>query len=155
MKILKGNLLDMAETGQFDLIIHGANCFCTMKSGIAGEIARRYPEAVLADKQTLSGDKSKLGTFTMVRTVLSNFIIVNMYTQYNYGRTDSRYVDYEAVRNGLRLLTTKLKTYNMEGLRIGYPKVGAGLANGDWNVISEIFDTELAGFDHTLVVLED
>ena len=34
---------------------------------------------------------------------------------------------------------------------IGYPLIGAGLAKGDWQVISKIIDTELAGTDHTLV----
>jgi|SoiMethySBSTD1v2_1073268.scaffolds.fasta_scaffold162576_6 hypothetical protein len=29
--------------------------------------------------------------------------------------------------------------------RFGYPKIGAGLAKGDWGLIAEIIDTELAG----------
>jgi hypothetical protein len=37
------------------------------------------------------------------------------------------------------------------GKRIGYPKIGAGLAKGDWSVISAIIDEELVGQDHTLV----
>jgi O-acetyl-ADP-ribose deacetylase (regulator of RNase III) len=39
------------------------------------------------------------------------------------------------------------------GKRIGYPKIGAGLAGGDWNIISSIIDKELIGEDHTLVLL--
>ena len=37
------------------------------------------------------------------------------------------------------------------GKRIGYPKIGAGLAKGDWNTIAAIINEELAGEDHTLV----
>jgi hypothetical protein len=37
------------------------------------------------------------------------------------------------------------------GNRIGYPKIGAGLARGDWSVIAPIIDEQLAGEDHTLV----
>jgi O-acetyl-ADP-ribose deacetylase (regulator of RNase III) len=37
------------------------------------------------------------------------------------------------------------------GRRIGYPRIGAGLARGDWSIISTIIDEELAGEDHTLV----
>ena len=37
------------------------------------------------------------------------------------------------------------------GKRIGYRKMGAGLAGGDWNRIAAIVDEELAGEDHTLV----
>jgi len=37
------------------------------------------------------------------------------------------------------------------GRRIGYPRIGAGLAGGDWQRIAAIIDEELAGEDHTLV----
>ncbi|MER8782100.1 hypothetical protein NKH60_12735 [Mesorhizobium sp. M1006] len=37
------------------------------------------------------------------------------------------------------------------GKRIGYPKIGAGLAGGDWETIASIINDELAGEDHTLV----
>jgi O-acetyl-ADP-ribose deacetylase (regulator of RNase III) len=36
-------------------------------------------------------------------------------------------------------------------LRIGYPAIGAGLAGGDWEVISSIIEEELKGEDHTFV----
>ena len=45
----KGNLLDMAERGEFDIIVHGANCICVMGSGIAREIKARFPQAAQAD----------------------------------------------------------------------------------------------------------
>ena len=44
-------------------------------------------------------------------------------------------------------------TYNNKNLRIGYPKIGAGLAGGDWTIISKIIDEELKDIDHTLVEL--
>jgi O-acetyl-ADP-ribose deacetylase (regulator of RNase III) len=34
---------------------------------------------------------------------------------------------------------------------IGYPRIGAGLAGGDWTVISAIIEEELLGESHTLV----
>jgi len=37
------------------------------------------------------------------------------------------------------------------GHRIGYPAIGAGLAGGDWKIISAIIDEELANEDHTFV----
>ena len=37
------------------------------------------------------------------------------------------------------------------GRKIGYPKIGAGLAGGDWEVIEKIIDAELEGEDHALV----
>ena len=40
------------------------------------------------------------------------------------------------------------------GKRIGYPKIGAGLAGGYWNIISKIIDKELEGENHSLVLLD-
>ena len=40
---------------------------------------------------------------------------------------------------------------DLAGRRIGYPRIGAGLAKGDWPTIAAIVDEELAGEDHTLV----
>ncbi len=37
------------------------------------------------------------------------------------------------------------------GRRIGLPKIGAGLAGGDWPTIAAIIEEELAGEDVTLV----
>ncbi|WP_219653851.1 hypothetical protein [Pseudomonas sp. MAG002Y] len=37
------------------------------------------------------------------------------------------------------------------GCRIGYPRIGAGLAEGDWAIISALINEELAGLDPTLV----
>ena len=40
------------------------------------------------------------------------------------------------------------------GQRIGYPLIGAGLAGGDWKVISKIIEDELKDENHTLVEFE-
>ena len=37
------------------------------------------------------------------------------------------------------------------GKRIGYPKIGPGLAGGDWEIIRLLIEEELAGEDHTYV----
>jgi O-acetyl-ADP-ribose deacetylase (regulator of RNase III) len=36
-------------------------------------------------------------------------------------------------------------------LRIGYPAIGAGLGGGDWLIIAQIINKELAGGNHTFV----
>ena len=30
MKTIEGNLISLAKAGQFDVIVQGCNCFCTM-----------------------------------------------------------------------------------------------------------------------------
>ena len=45
MKIIEGDLIQLALDGEFDLIIHGCNCFCSMGAGIAKSIREIFPEA--------------------------------------------------------------------------------------------------------------
>jgi hypothetical protein len=42
----------------------------------------------------------------------------------------------------------------LPGQTLAYPKIGAGLAKGDWSIIASIIEEELAGEDHTLVEYE-
>lgn len=71
--------------------------------------------------------------------------VVNAYTQYHY-RGEGVLADYDAIRSAFRQIKRQFA-----GKRIGYPRIGAGLARGDWRVIAQIIDEELAGEDHTLV----
>ena len=41
------------------------------------------------------------------------------------------------------------RTYS--GKRIAYPLIGAGLAGGDWKVISNLINEQLKNENHTLV----
>jgi len=38
MKIVNGDLIKMALAGEFDVIVHGSNCFCNFGAGIAKQI---------------------------------------------------------------------------------------------------------------------
>lgn len=157
MKIVVGNLLDLAEKGEFDVIIHGCNCFCTMGSGIAKEVRGRWPWVYDADNETLAGDSSKLGLYTQADVLVwdsenltHTFTVINAYTQYRYGR-GQRHVDYNAVE---RVFGEVANNFHATDKRIAYPKIGAGLAGGDWDIVSGIIDNKLVGMDHTLVVLD-
>jgi O-acetyl-ADP-ribose deacetylase (regulator of RNase III) len=148
MKIVEGDLITFALEGQFDVIVHGCNCFCTMGAGIARVIQEEFPEAYAADLVTIKGDRNKLGNFSFA-TVKRNkheITIVNGYTQFHF-HGDSVLVDYDAVQS----LFKKVKQ-QYSGKRIGYPKIGAGLAGGDWERISRIIDQELAEENHSLVI---
>ena len=147
MKIISGDLLDLALGGKFDVIVHGCNCQCAMGKGIALAIKQQFPEAYQADLQTSKGDREKLGTisFAKIERPTAMFTVVNAYTQYHW-RGKGVLAEYDAIRAAFRLVKQKFA-----GRRFGYPKIGAGLAGGDWQVIAAIIDEELAGEDHTLV----
>ncbi len=148
MDTITGDLISMALDGQFDVIVHGCNCFNTMGKGIARQIKKEFPEAYAEDCTTKCGDAAKLGTITSVMTTRNGhqIIVVNAYTQYDY-RGYGVHANYDAIT----LCFKEIKRQFAEK-RIGYPKIGAGLACGDWQLIAPIIDEELLGENHTLVI---
>lgn len=147
MKTVKGDLLQYAKEGKFDLIVHGCNCYCTMGAGIAKTIKQEFPPAYQADLATEKGDKGKLGSFSWAKVANENgdLIIVNAYTQFDWHGSGLK-ADYQAIRKAFKQIKS-----DFSGLRMGYPAIGAGLAGGDWKIISTIISEELQEEDHTFV----
>lgn len=137
----KGNLLNLAEAGEFDIVVQGCNCFNTMGGGIAREIRERYPEVAAVDSETVRGDYNKLGTWTEGYAWFNergddadNFIIINAYTQYNMS-TGEDVFEYTA----FQLILQKL-AHEFPGKRIGFPYIGMGLAGGDKDIIMPMLE---------------
>ena len=145
-----GNLLKMAENGDFDVIGHCANCFNTFGAGIALQIKNKFPEAYAADCATKKGDEFKLGSITdaEIKRNDKEFIIVNLYGQFDYtGRRSGKMdLDYDALRSALKLMKTKYS-----GKRFGLPKIGSLLAGGDWSIIAKIIEEEFRGEYVTII----
>ncbi len=153
MKVEEGNLIDLAEGAQYDVVVQGCNCFCRMNSGLAKEIRARYPQVYEADTRFVPIDPAgRLGKFSVAKCVYKDkdyFRVVNAYTQYRYASYPGEIViNYEALRACFSGIAS---IYGNS--RIAYPKIGAGLAGGDWNIIADIIDEELKECDHTLIVL--
>ena len=145
----EGDLLRDAE--QYDVIVHGANCFNTMGAGIALGVSKLFPQAERADDATESGDKSKLGTFTFAED--KKVTIVNAYTQYNPGIKElgnenrTTHIREWAIRKSMKNIKK-----SFSGKKIAMPLIGAGLAGGDWGRIEKIILEELYGEDITIVI---
>ena len=144
MRVVKGNLLELAYKGEFDVIVHGCNCFHMMGAGIARQIALAFPEAHRADRASAYGDPEKLGTLSVghCQGPGGDFDVVNAYTQFQGGAN----LEYHALRDAFRAVRAQYA-----GKRIGYPRIGAGIGGGDWDRIARIIEVELAGENHTLV----
>jgi O-acetyl-ADP-ribose deacetylase (regulator of RNase III) len=147
VKTVRGDLIKLALDGHFDVVIHGCNCHCVMGAGIALPMRNTFPEAFAADCATAKGDRAKLGTISVATVERGgrSLTIVNGYTQFDR-RGDGVLADYDAIRSVMRLVKTRFA-----GKRIGYPMIGAGLAKGDWSMISLLIEEELSGEDHTFV----
>ena len=151
MRIITGDLIELALTGEFNVIVHGCNCFVTMGAGIAKAVKQHFPEAWQADLATERGDRGKLCTYSsaLVEREGVSFTVVNAYTQFTYRGAGPK-VDHDAVRSVFRAVAR-----DFPDARIGYPLIGAGLAGGDWGRIEEIIDEELSGMRHALVRLPE
>lgn len=127
----KGNLLDLAEAGEFDIIVQGCNCFNAMGSGLAPQIAKRYPAAEDVDNKTVRGNIGKLGNFTMAWSDyydkdIKPFRIINAYTQYVTSKQGEDVFEYDSFAVILRKLAHEYGSH-----RFGFPYIGMGLAGGD------------------------
>jgi len=150
MQERQGDLIALAKAGEFDVIVHGCNCFCTMGAGIAKAIREAFPSAWAADRATAKGDPAKLGTISIGAHTLPDgetLFIVNAYTQFWYGRQHLQ-VDYDALRKAMIHVRTRFPK-----ARIGMPRIGAGLGGGDWSRIRRIIQDVFAGQEITIVTL--
>ena len=124
LKTTTGDLLAMGKHGDLDIIVQGCNCFCVMGSGIAAQIKMQFPDAELADNETIRGDAGKLGTYTI--GMGGRLVIINAYTQYGTSKTGEDVFEYNAFQRILDKLLHRFGTW-----RIGFPMIGMGLAGGD------------------------
>jgi len=159
LKYTKGNLLDMAEAGEFDMIVHGCNCFNTFGSGIAAQIRERFPRAAEIDGKTVPGDIGKLGNYSRSLSVYDHeyaehpFSIINAYTQYSTSRAGEDVFEYAA----FELILKKLAHKSGKNARIGFPMIGMGLAGGNkQRIISllEWFEELVSAQGGTVTVVE-
>lgn len=147
MKTIKGDLIQLAKTGEFDIIVHGCNCFNTMGSGIAAQIKKEFSSAYEADLKTPKGDKNKLGSFTYAAPGDYNLLVVNAYTQFEF--SSYRPFDYDAFDTFLYSFESFLKLhFESNGfaskcwkIRVGFPRIGCGLAGGNWPEVSGMLYT--------------
>lgn len=142
----KGNLLSVTS----GVIAHGVNCQGVMGSGVALAIREKYPLAYSTYLKKVqkwvefnNNTSGMLGQVQFCSTSENdvftepNLVVANCFTQDFYG-TNKRHVNYEAVAQCFYTLNLRAKLYG----QLNIPKIGAGLAGGDWNVIEAIIKSE-------------
>lgn len=131
IKYIQGDLLE----SNCRVIAHGVNCSGGFASGVAGQIAKKWPEV---KSWYFRKGRWRLGMVQYVET--DDNIVANCATQERYGKMAQYgvvYVDYPAVERVMRDLYDYVSQYD---LTVAIPKIGAGLAGGDWNVIEKIIN---------------
>ena len=139
----KGDLLVSDEK----YVAHGCNCSGGFGSGFAKQVASLYPsvrEGYLYRYQTRGW---KLGEVQLIG-VGEGREVANYATQERYGKPDEGpYVSYIAIRNVIKEL---VKSWP-QGFAI--PKIGAGLAGGNWDIIERIINEESGNVEVRVYVL--
>lgn len=141
-----------------DVLVHQANCFCTMRSGIAKEIARRYPEAAQVDSLTRRGDMAKLGSYTVAHIPggANTKHVVNLYSQHGYDSdAHRRKTDYNAMYDGLSLMRDNLVNEGKGNYKVGVPhKIGCGLGGGKWPIVKAIIECVFDQTEFTVIICQ-
>lgn len=157
IRYIKANIVDEIKTGQYDAAAHGCNCFCRMGAGVAKALTDEWPEIAVSDQSykvskkrpqgITEGDHNKMGNFSsldLYKTTKNGrfeqvITIYNLYTQYRYG-TDQRQIDYHALSMSLYKM---YHDFRKSPTSLIIPKIGAGLAGGDWSTIENIIQARL------------
>lgn len=121
-----------------------------MASGFAKALREMYP---LAYCEYMVAFAHGLSVGKIVWTQHGDILIGNAITQKYYGRDQNViYADYQGIRDAMKLANEKVKGISTT---IGMPMIGAGLANGDWKIISRIIEEESHDFTPVIYVLEE
>ena len=151
VKEITGDIIEEFKTGKYKLLAHGCNCFHTQKSGVAGSLVKNFPDMILADYKTKRGDINKLGSFYGCPTPYGK--ILGIYSQYDFGYDGKDRFEYDAFEKALKEINSRFKgfdIYTKKLTNIILPKIGSGLAGGDWNKIKKIIIENLPDLEVTI-----
>lgn len=126
-KYIKGDIRDT----ELDHIAHGVNCQNVMGSGVAKALYEKWPEV-----KSIYHEEGHvvLGAISSVDCWGYNKTVWNCYTQNHYLPRSVRNVNYAAIVQCF----DKLKLCGITKLAI--PKIGCGLAGGDWNIVEQLIN---------------
>lgn len=151
-----GNLFERYSTvsappDAMHLIVHGCNAQGRMGSGFAKELRERFPEAYNAYNDVYQEKGLKLGDVVYYDDY-QNLCIANAITQENYGYDGKKYVSYDAIDKIFVDMNFWIGHTGMH-FHVHFPKIGADLGGGNWNVIKEIIDARLINAEKHLYIL--
>lgn len=131
--IIKGNILNIKQGA----ICHQVNCRGVAGSGLAKQIANKYPNWQMEYKSSCYN--ISLGSTTK-HIVNSTLYIVNIFSQDGYGK-NRRHTNYAALGHALTYIKWNYPKWINDGLtgKIYIPYgIGCGLGGGNWDIVSEI-----------------
>lgn len=126
------------------MIVHSVNCRGGFGSGVAKEVASRYPTVRNAYLFKFEKDGWNLGEIQVV-PVSPDRCIANIAGQHAYGYDGKVYASYEAIREGTEKAAEEC---NQKGLRgFACPKLGCGLGGLEWEQVLPILEKVANDYD--------
>jgi len=182
-KEIEGNLITLALDGEFDVIAHGCNCFCTMGAGLAPQMAKAFGcDLFPLENSIYKGDINKLGQIDYEvllreplgdgdvvlpdeKVTLNNWksiypfarfalAVVNCYSQYGFGINHKEGSVAPLDYAALELCFKKMN-HIFQGKHIGLPQIGCHLAGGDWNIVKSMIQKEFKDCTVTVVIFNN
>lgn len=161
--LVKRDLIEVMKSGYPMMVMHGCNMQGAMGAGFAKEV-RAFAEPCYYDYANwldFQEDANMRPTLGDVRVNQQHSVLFfHALTQDTYGR-EERKLNYGALAKACSFVNSYLKK-NPEvarlfrsniGSRIHMPKIGCGLAGGDWNIVKEILQVSFDS-DISIVVYE-
>lgn len=145
IKYAKGDVL----ASKANIVAHGCNCRGGFGSGVAAAIKTKYPKARHYYLDKYEEDGWKLGDVQFVMQWDGRWI-ANCATQDGYLPRGVCHADYDAIRSCMEKVKDFAKPSSQT---IAIPKIGAGLAGGDWDKIEAILNEVFSDYDVTVYVL--
>jgi O-acetyl-ADP-ribose deacetylase (regulator of RNase III) len=149
IKTVKGDILKFTE----DAAGHGCNCKRTMGSGVAKALRAKWPQVYQTDLDYVEcAGKKKIGKFSRAN-VGENKKVYNIYTQVEFLPRGIDHFEYDGFKEGLSAVCDNMLKDGLKSLAL--PKIGAGLAGGNWSKIKKIIEevSEEKGIDITIYEL--
>lgn len=119
-----------------NIICHQVNVDGVMGGGLAKQIASAYPKV---EKEYKRACNSFENNFERLRGLSKNVKINNdQYISNCFTQKPNFDTDYKAIKKCFKVLLVMCNQFN-KTIAIPY-KYGCGIANGDWNIVSKIFE---------------
>ena len=128
------------------IMAHVVNDVGGWGKGFVVPLAKLWPQSRSAYRREWR--KHKLGDVQFVE-VEDTVTVANMFAQRGLGRGQRR-LRYGALRDALRSVAKYAKS---NGGRIQMPKIGCGLAGGDWTTVRAMIEEELGDLDVTICIV--
>lgn len=119
------------------VIVQQVNCQNKMGSGVAKALYEKYP-LIKEQYHAYCDGKSPetlLGSIQKVE-INSNLLVVNSFSQLNYGYDGQKYTDEEELITNIRWMSSEAE-YSGWGLVYVPYLIGCGLGGGNWETIYE------------------